>query len=510
MPLGGIGSAIAYTPDDLALTDGTVTLTWSQLVQVVSGVARRMYDQVDGSARVAVTGENSVYTVITHLAGILAGVGTVAVHRQATGAELVQQLADADCDVVVAGASAAAAAAEAVTHIPRVTAVVHTVPAPAGTMPWEIFRSNDDRDIDLAHRSARPLLVFTSGTTGRPSATPVHWAPAVTNALDYLLYLAAHSSYPAGAHLVVGPLQHNGPLTCLRHLVAGQPVIVMPRFDPSHALDLIEKHRVTSTMMVPTHFTRLLALDPAIRRGADVSSLRLVAHTGSVCPPDVKRAMIDWFGTVLVESYGGSELGTVARITSDQWLAHPGSVGQAVAPLSIAAYGADGSRLPAGAVGLLGVELTDGRTVEFVGNPDKSAQAHLRPGVATLGDVGYVDTDGFVYITDRATDMVISGGVNLYPAECEQILRSHADVADVAVIGIPDADLGEALHALIVTRGDTFDSAALDQYCRTALATPKCPRSYQRVVELVRNEMGKVDKKAMRRPYWASERTISG
>lgn len=515
MLLGGIGSASAYAADELALTDGTVTLTWSQLAQMVSGVARRM-EELAGSARVAVTGENSVYTVITHLAGILAGVGTVAVHRQATSSELAQQLTDADCDVVVTGASAGSVAAQAVTQTPWATAVVHTVPAPPGAVAWHTAwntgRLDADRDIDLVHRPARPLLVYTSGTTGRASAAPVHWAPgsATTSALDYLLYLSAGSSYPEGAHLVVGPLQHNGPLTCLRHLIAGQPVIVMPRFDPVQALTLIEKHRVTSTMMVPTHFTRLLAVDPAIRRRADISSLRLVAHTGSACPLDVKRAMIGWFGPVLVESYGGSELGTVTRITSAQWLKHPGSVGQAAAPLTIAAYSEDGSRLPAGSVGLLGVELADGRCVEFVGNPDKSAQAYLKPGVATLGDVGYVDTEGFVYITDRAADMVISGGVNLYPAECEQVLRTHPDVADVAVIGIPHADLGEALHALVVARGDRFDARSLDQHCRAALSGPKCPRSYEEVPELARNEMGKLDKKAMRRPYWQSARTISG
>ncbi len=377
---------------------------------------------------------------------------------------------------------------------------------------WAAWTGKPTPNLDLAGRPARPLLVFTSGTTGRAGATEVIWTRGAPppDARGYAETAAAESTFPAGPHLIVGPLQHTGPLTSLRHLLSGQPVVVLDRFDAEEVLRLIQDARVTSTVMVPTHFTRLLALDEQVRAGYDVSSLRMVAHTGSACPERVKRAMIAWWGPVLTEAYGGSELGTVARIDSEEWLANPGSVGRAVPPLVIEAYDEAGRVQPRGTTGVLGITLPPGRTVRFVGDETKSARAYLAPGIATLGDVGHVDADGFVFITDRVSDMVVSGGVNLYPAECEQVLIRHPDVAEVAVIGISDADLGEALLALVVPATETLDTAALDTvsltgkldaFCRTELAGYKCPRSYRFVPDLIRNEMGKLDKRAMRDLY---------
>jgi acyl-CoA synthetase (AMP-forming)/AMP-acid ligase II len=509
--LGGISAQSEARPEDVALTDGATTLTWSQLAAVVEAAAARLLSLPDGS-RMGVTGENAAATLVTHLAGLVSGVGTVALHRQATASELEQELGDAGCSAVLIGASTLDAGTVAVQRLGLDSAVVHGAPTPRGFVAWDEWTSAMPRDTELASRPATPLMVYTSGTTGRARATPVSWVPprAVNSALDYLNHLASRSAFPDGPHLVVGPLQHNGPLTSLRHLVAGQPVVVMPRFDAGQALGLIERQRVTSTVMVPTHFSRLLSVDPKVRERIDVNSLKMVAHTGSACPTDVKRAMIDWFGPVLVESYGGSELGTVARITSDEWLSHPGSVGKAVAPLIISAYDESGNELAAGEIGVLGVELVDGREVTFVGDEKKSREAYIKPAVATLGDVGYVDVAGFVYVTDRVADMVLSGGVNLYPAECEQALIRHDAVAEVAVIGIPDQDMGEALHALVVATTPDLDLDDLDDFCRQELAGFKCPRSYELVAELRRNEMGKIDKRAMRMRYWDSSRTISG
>jgi acyl-CoA synthetase (AMP-forming)/AMP-acid ligase II len=509
--LGGIGARNESTPDEIALTDGTTTLTWSQLAATVVGAGARLL-ALPADSCLGVTGENAVPTLVSHLAGLVTGVGTVAVHRQATAPELQHELEDAGCGAVVIGSTTAGAGAVAVQRISLHDAVIHGAPPPPGFVSWDEWTSATPRDVDLAARPARPLMVYTSGTTGRARATAVTWVPPseARSALDYLTRVASRSGFPDGWHLVVGPLQHNGPLTSLRHLVAGQPVVVMPRFDAEQALRLIERHHITSSVMVPTHFTRLLSLDRQVRAGIDVSSVRLVAHTGSACPPDVKRAMIDWFGPVLVESYGGSELGTVARITSTEWLSHPGSVGKAVAPLVISAYDVAGRELPAGEVGILGVDLVDGRAVRFLHDEKKSCDAYIKPGVATLGDIGYVDSEGFVYITDRLADMVVSGGVNLYPAECEQVLIRHDSVSEVAVIGIPDRDMGEALHALVVAARPDIDLDALSDFCRRELAGFKCPRSYELVPELTRNEMGKVDKRSLRVRYWGSPRTISG
>jgi acyl-CoA synthetase (AMP-forming)/AMP-acid ligase II len=310
---------------------------------------------------------------------------------------------------------------------------------------------------------------------------------------------------------VVGPLQHNGPLTSIRHLLSGQPVVVLGRFDAARVLDLIEEYSVTSTLMVPTHFQRLLALPDEVRGGRSVASLEYVAHTGSACPADVKRAMIDWFGPVLIESYGGSEIGTVCKIDSTEWLAHPRSVGRAVPPFEAVVVGSDGTELDRGNVGVLGFRTPPDRSVVYHADPEKTAAAYILPGVATLGDVGYVDEDGYVFITDRIADMVVSGGVNLYPAESERVLSTHPDVSEVAVIGVPDTDLGEALLALVVPApGATLDIDDLAAFAKSSMASYKCPKKYVVVEELTRNVMGKLDKKALRAPYWSTDRTIAG
>jgi len=504
MYLAGIGPRAEHDPHGPAVRERDGELSWSQLASQVRAVAGRLLTA--GESRVGVTGDNAAATLVAHLAGLLTGVGTVALHRQGTPKELAQELTDTGCTVVVTGATALPAVLEAAHPAGLHTVVVHGAAAPQTTVAWTDWVHGPEPEFTLAGRPARPVLVFTSGTTGRAGATEVCWVRGASapDARAYVAAIAAESGFPDGPHLVVGPLQHNGPLTSLRHLLSGQPVIVLDRFDPAEVLRLIDEAGITSTVMVPTHFTRLLALDEQVRTRYDVSGLRLVAHTGSACPESVKRAMIAWWGPVLVESYGGSELGTVCRIGSQEWLAHPGSVGRAVPPLSIESYDEAGRAQPRGTTGVLGITLPPGRAVRFLGDDAKSANAYLAPGVATLGDVGHVDVDGFVFITDRLADMVVSGGVNLYPAECEQVLIRHPDVREVAVIGVPDPDLGEALHALVVPAGP-LDAAELNTFCRSELAGYKCPRSYREVPELARNEMGKVDKRALRAPYWSSE-----
>lgn len=511
--LAGIGVRAEQDPDGVALVDDAGWLTWAQVARQVDAVAGEMLAVAVGpDDRVAVVGENTAPTLVAHAAGILAGVGTVAVSRQLTAREMADQLSDAGVVAVVTGPGALAATAEAAKEAGVTVVVVHGVgDLPAGSTPWTDWVGSGRTLPAGLDRPARPMLVYTSGTTGKARGTPVRWAPStVSSARAYAETLAARSGFPDGAHLVVGPLQHNGPLTSVRHVLSGQTVVVLGRFDAEQVLRLIERHAVTSTVMVPTHFSRLLALPPELRSRYDVSSLANVAHTGSACPADVKRAMIDWFGPVLVESYGGSEIGTVCRITSQEWLAHPGSVGRTVPPFDAVVLDADGRELPPGEVGILGFRTPPGREVSYHADPEKTRAAYLAPGVATLGDVGYVTEDGFLYITDRISDMVVSGGVNLYPAESEKVLVEHPAVAEVAVIGVPDADLGEALRALVVPAAETLDVVELREFCRDRLAAYKCPKSYELVDALPRNAMGKLDKRALRRPYWDGHRTIAG
>lgn len=539
--LAGIGDRARSTPDELALADDATSLTWAEAAPTVAAVGLLLRELAPGADdRIAVVGENTAATLVTHAAGILAGVGTVALSRQLTATEMGDQLRDASAVAVVTGPLGLAAATVAAAEAGGLIVLVHSIPAPAGTtpLPWpggpdtsatttvqagvtptaatDAVDPHAGGPVDLTpapERAARPPLVYTSGTTGRARGTAVRWAPStVAGAREYAATLAARSGFPAGPHLVVGPLQHNGPLTAVRHLLSGGTVVVLGRFDAERLLALVQQHAVTSSVLVPTHFSRLLALPAATRERYDVSSLVTVAHTGSACPADVKRAMIDWFGPVLVESYGGSEIGTVCRITSEQWLAHPGSVGTVVEPFEVVVMNEAGTVLPAGEVGVLGFRTPPGREVVFHDDPEKTRAAHLAPGVATLGDVGYVTTDGFVHITDRIADMVVSGGVNLYPAESERVLLTHPGVVEAAVIGIPDTDLGESLHALVVPVGGAPPPTPdeLRAWCREHLAGYKCPRTFELVDELARNAMGKLDKRVLRRPYWGSDRTIGG
>jgi len=306
-----------------------------------------------------------------------------------------------------------------------------------------------------------------------------------------------------GTHLVVGPMYHTGPLSGMRLLVAGVPSVILGRFDAETTLQAIEAHRIESAVMVPTHFIRLLALPDDVRERYDVSSMKLVAHTGAACPVDVKRAMIEWWGPVFVEAYGGSEVGTTCSITSQEWLEHPGSVGRPVPPFEAVIVDDQGQPVPAGVEGRLYFRDTTGRGIIYHNDPDKSAAAHLEPGVFTLGEIGYVDADGYVYITDRFSDMIVSGGVNIYPAEAEQVLIEHPAVADVACIGIPDAEMGEQLRALVALEesGGTVEADELIAFCRERLSTYKCPRSVLVVDDLDRSTMGKLNKRRLRELY---------
>jgi len=510
----GVDERAARTPDEPALVDDRRSWTWAEVADTLNRVGARLLDVCpDETRRVAVTGENVGETVLSHAAALRIGVGTVAMSRRVGGDELLRQLADARVSAIVCGTSATGLSATlrdarlsipVISHAPTIDRAV--------ALPWHDWASVTVAADGHGVRRPKPPLVYTSGTTGTARATEVQWqtGPMPPTAAEYVAAVCSRPSFPPGPHLVVGPLQHNGPLTSIRHLLAGQPVVIAEKFDPAGALALIDCHHVTSTVMVPTHFTRLLSLDSQQRSRFDVSSLQVVAHTGSACPAEVKREMIDWFGPVLVESYGGSELGTVCRITSEQWLNRPGSVGQAVEPLSVAAYDEAAKPLPTGQTGVLGVTLPPYRQVAYLGDADKSRRAYLAEGIVTLGDIGCVDAEGFVYITDRAVDMIVSGGVNLYPAEIERVLIDHDSVKDVAVIGVPDRDMGEALKALIVPEGAAPERETLDAFCRGRLEGPKCPRSYEFVTTLARNDMGKLDKRALRRPYWPTERTIGG
>ena len=501
------------TPQDLALADDSQTRTWSEVAADLERAAGALLAAAPGSSqRVSVLGENAIPTLEAHAAALTVGVGTVATSRQLHANELADQYADAGVVAAIAGVGSLPAVREAAGAAGLRTLVVHGTESADGAVTWpEWLQSAPPVPPDAGQRPPRPPLVYTSGTTGRARGAEVRWTVTLPRtAAEYVAAITAESAFPPGPHLVVGPLQHNAPLTSVRHLLGGEPVIILGKFGAEAILRLIQAYGITSSVMVPTHMQRLLALPAEIRDRYDVSSMRLVSQTGSACPPDTKLAMIEWFGPILVESYGGSESGTLCRIDSREWLAHRGSVGRPRPPYEVAVLNEDGQPLPPREVGILGFRAPEGRGPRYHADPEKTKNAYIAPGVFTLGDVGYVDEEGYVYITDRIADMVVSGGVNLYPAESEKVLAGHPAVAEVAVIGVPHPDLGESLLALIVPSADPPDPAELEAYARKHLAPYKVPRAYEFRDELVYNAMGKPDKKAMRAPYWKTERTIAG
>jgi acyl-coenzyme A synthetase/AMP-(fatty) acid ligase len=371
-----------------------------------------------------------------------------------------------------------------------------------GTPQWDELLAAVPAGPPPDDRPIRPNLLFTSGTTGRPKATelPPNVFPRRDSWAAFVEGLAANRFVGLGRHLVVAPLHHTGPLNAVRALAAGTPVGVLSRFDPVRTLEAIEAWSIASTTMVPTHLSRLRALPDEVRAAADVSSLRLVFQTGAACPVDVKRAMIEWWGPVFLEAYGATEVGVTASITSQEWLEHPGSVGRSVPPYRAVVLDDEDRPVAPGVEGRLYFHDETGRGIVYHDDPERSAAAHVAPGLFTLGEIGRVDADGWVYVTDRFSDMVVSGGVNVYPAEMEQVLVTHPAVADVAGIGLPHADLGEQLVALVVPADESAPPAVaeLQAWCEERLSRFKCPRQIRIVPTLDRNPLGKLDKRALR------------
>ena len=283
---------------------------------------------------------------------------------------------------------------------------------------------------------------------------------------------------------------------------AGADVILQARFEPEELLRLIERHRVTHLHMVPTMFVRLLKLPREVRQKYDLSSLKFVVHAAAPCPVEVKREMIEWWGPVINEYYGATETGAVVFCTSEEWLAHPGTVGRPQADVKLLITDDAGRQVPAGEPGDVYVRMTTGSDFTYHGDDEKRRKAE-RFGLISVGDIGYVDKDGFLFLCDRRNNMVISGGVNIYPAEIEAEILKIPGVADCGVFGIPDADFGEALCAVVQPQpGATLTENDIKSFVRDHLARYKVPKVVEFRGELPREDSGKIFKRKLRDPYW--------
>jgi long-chain acyl-CoA synthetase len=493
-------------PHAMAMTDGVaVTFTWAETADLVLRLANAIRSEaLPASRRVMVMARNHPVMVAVHAAIFLAESCAVPVNFHLTEAEVGYLQQEADARLIFVDDSTEAVARAATTG--RDVRIVNLSNELTPAVSLAVWLAGAEPTVPDPDQVVLPSLLFTSGTTGRPKAVqlPPTTIGLAKNLAGFIAHIAKHRHASFGTHLVAGPLYHNGPLGAVRLLLAGRPLVIPKNFDAPTTLALMAKHRVETSIMVPTHFVRMLAIPEACRATFDLSSIKNVAHTGGACPIEVKRAMLDWWGPVLYEAYGGTESGTTCSIGPDDWLAHPGSVGRAVAPFTALIVDENGRELPTGSEGRLYFRDETGRGIIYEGDAEKTAAAHIAPGVFTLGEIGRIDDEGFVYITDRFNDMVVSGGVNIYPAETEQTLVSHPDIVDAACFGLPDPEMGERLVAVVqLTSSGAVDGPALGAWCRTTLAGYKCPKVFHFVEVLPRNPMGKLDKAALKAQYRA-------
>ena len=354
-------------------------------------------------------------------------------------------------------------------------------------------------------------MLYSSGTTGPPKGVKAEWASSAIDVPNPFLKLLCADMCGMSAestYLSPAPLYHAAPLRFNMMVAAlGGTSVIMETFDAEEFLRLVDEHKVTQSQLVPTMFVRMLKLPDDVRKRYDVSTLKGAIHAAAPCPVDVKARMIDWWGPILIEYYGGSEGNGVTVSTSQQWLAHRGTVGRAVVG-KIRIVDDEDRELPTGEIGT--VYFADGPRFAYHNDPGKTQGAYNARGWSTLGDVGYLDSNGFLYLTDRKAYMIISGGVNIYPQETEDILIAHPRVADVAVFGVPNEEMGEEVKA-IVQPHEMSDAtkeleAELIAYCRQSLSPVKCPRSIDFERELPRTPTGKLLKRLLRDRYWADHK----
>jgi len=490
----------------VVMADGSAAVSYAELDQRSLQVARLLAGHGIGTGdRVAILMPNRPEYFEIAWGAQRRGTYWVPVNWHLTADETGYIVADSGAQVLFASAETADVAARIARECPGVRAAYLV----GGEHPDLAGYAGA-----IAAQPATPLdgetegmtFFYSSGTTGRPKGIRrSHEFPPFGTGLplDHLMALVFGFT-PEARYLCPAPLYHAAPIGwAMGTQRSGGTVVLMPRFDAVQCLRAIERHKVTHAQFVPTHFVRLLKLPEAQRRAFDLSSLQLVIHAAAPCPADVKRQMIGWLGPILLEYYAGSEGNGITIIGSQEWLEHPGSVGKALGAV-VHILGPDGEDLPPGEDGVI---YFDGGAFEYHNDPGKTAAAVNDKGWSTLGDIGRLDADGYLYLADRRTDLIISGGVNIYPAEVEEALVMHPAVADVAVIGVPDPEMGQSVLAVVqpAAGAGTFDAgelaAELIAHCKSRLASFKCPKSVEFVTELPRLPTGKLLRRQLRERY---------
>lgn len=458
-------------------------------------------------AHLAVLLENTAHYFEVVWAGLRAGLYVTPINWHLGPDEAGYIVDDCDADALVTSSAFAVLAAKLEPYLRDVKIRLAIGGDVAGFERYEDAIANQST-VPIADESEGAYMFYSSGTTGRPKGIkpPRPGLPFGSGSMLEPMLTHLYGVDESSVYLCPAPLYHAAPIgwsIAMQRL--GATVVVMERFDPEQALALIERERVTHAQFVPTHFVRMLKLPAEVRTRYDLSSLRAVVHAAAPCPVEVKQQMLEWLGPKVYEYYSGSEGAGFCAIGPEEWLAHPGSVGRPMIGIPHI-VDENGDERPPGEVGQIWFE---GPAVfEYHNDPQKTAEAFNQKGWSTLGDVGYVDDDGYVYLTDRVSHMIISGGVNIYPQEIENVLVLHPAVADVGVIGVPDPEMGESVKAVVQpsdpTRASDELAAELIAYCRERLAGFKCPRSVDFVDELPRLPTGKLLKRVLRERYQTS------
>ncbi len=500
--------------DEIALVDDDGQLTWSELDQRVNQVINALRGSgVVAGDTVSVISGNRIEWFELALACANMGVTIVPINWHLVGPEIAYILGDSGSTALLVGHR----------FVDEVTKALADERAAGVDLALVAGADSTDRlqsyaDFVAAASTAEPAdqsfggpMFYTSGTTGNPkgvrsslSAMPAGTTPEMWHLIG--AGFAAMMTVP-GITVLCGPVYHSAQWAfSFLPMMAGSATVMQHKYDSAGVLALIDEHQATNIHLVPTQMKRLIDLPDEVKAAYDGSSMELVLHGAAPCPPAVKQALIDWWGPKVTEYYGSTEGSVITLIDAEQWQRKGGSVGPPLEQMEIMVIDDAGQPCAPNRAGTLYFRNKLGMDFEYHNAPEKTAEAHKEPGVFTTGDIGYLDDDGYLWLSDRKIDMIISGGVNIYPAEIEGVLGGHPLVADVAVIGVPDEEFGEQVKAIVVT-GDAAPAndevqATLGAFCRDNLAGYKCPRSYDFVDELPRTGTGKVQKRKLREPYW--------
>ena len=500
------------TPDQLAVVDTATseTLTYKQLDDLSNQFAQLMYSRgLRRGDHVSIFMDNQVTYFVVVWAALRSGLYLTTVNRYLTAEEAAYIVDNSESRVLVAARTLADVARDIPAHAPNCDSYLAVG---GGITDYESFEAAiaEYPATPLVEEPAGSMMLYSSGTTGRPKGIyrplpegEIGSAANPTQGLLEGLWQVDRST----VYLSPAPLYHSAPIGfCTAVQAVGGTVIMMPRFDEIKALEAIETHRVTHSQWVPTMFTRMLKLPPEERERFDLSSMKVVIHAAAPCPVEIKKQMMDWLGPIIYEYYGGTELNGFTHVTPQEWIDRPGTVGKSLLGV-IHICDEEGNELPNGSPGLVYFELP---VMPFSYLKDeaktKEAQHKDHANWSTLGDVGYLDDDGYLFLTDRATFMIISGGVNIYPQEIEDAMIVHEHIVDVAVIGVPNEEMGEEVKAIVqlVDGIEPSDELASDllEWTRERIAHYKAPRSVDFRDELPRLPTGKLYKRLLKDEYW--------